>query len=87
MSQALWLVQQMRRWHRLPAHLDALDVAGEVYRPDLFRAAAEQAGINAPLVDFKTEGTHAGPWMLDGARGGILMGPDRFLDDARFPAG
>ncbi len=86
-SQALWFLQQMRRWHRLPAHLDANDIAGEVFRPDLFRAAAERAGINSPLVDFKTEGAHGQAWSLDGARGAIPMGPDRFLDGAQFPSG
>jgi nitrate/nitrite transport system substrate-binding protein len=84
-SQALWLLKQIRHWHRLPAHVDANDVAGEVFRPDLYRAAAERIGVNAPLVDFKTEGSHARPWLLDGAQGAISMGPDCFLDGAHFP--
>jgi nitrate/nitrite transport system substrate-binding protein len=84
-SQALWLLKQMQRWHRLPPHVDANDVAGEVFRPDLYRTAAKQIGVNAPLVDFKTEGSHPRPWHLDGAQGAIAMGPDCFLDGAHFP--
>jgi nitrate/nitrite transport system substrate-binding protein len=83
-SQALWFIQQMRRWQSLPQDLDAAHVAAEVYRPDLYRAAAERAGVAFPLVDMKSEGTHAVPWTLQGVRGDITMGPDRFFDGAVF---
>jgi nitrate/nitrite transport system substrate-binding protein len=84
-SQALWFLQQMRRWQPLPKDIDSSCIASEVYRPDLYRAAAERVGITFPLVDFKTEGTHSSSWMLEGARGAIAMGSDRFVDGAIFP--
>jgi nitrate/nitrite transport system substrate-binding protein len=83
-SQALWFIQQMRRWQSLPKDLDATRIAAGVYRPDLYRAAAERTGVAFPLVDTKTEGTHAAPWTLQGVRGDITMGPDRFFDGAVF---
>ncbi len=84
-SQAQWFIQQMRRWQPLPKDIDAGRIAAEVYRPDLYRAAAERAGVAFPLIDAKTEGTHAAAWTLESTRGTIVMGPDRFFDGAVFP--
>jgi nitrate/nitrite transport system substrate-binding protein len=79
-SHGIWLLQQMRRWKQIEGDIDMAAVASEVYRPDLYRAAAHQLGLPAPDVDLKREGEHAAPWML----GPILMGPDRFFDGTVF---
>ncbi|MBL6750352.1 MAG: ABC transporter substrate-binding protein [Nevskia sp.] len=83
-SQAQWFLQQMRRWHALPADADCAAVAAAVYRPDLYRLAAQQVGAAAPREDRKSEGTHAAAWTLGGSGGTIAMGPDRFVDGAVF---
>ena len=79
-SHALWLLRQMQRWGQVERDLDAIAVASEVYRPDLYREAAQELGLAAPDVDLKVEGLHAEPWTL----GPIEMGPDRFFDGAVF---
>ncbi|MBF0325062.1 CmpA/NrtA family ABC transporter substrate-binding protein [Magnetospirillum moscoviense] len=83
-SQALWFLSQMQRWNQLGSGVDTRRVAEDVYRPDLYRLAALELGLPVPLVDHKTEGSHAGPWVLDKATAPIAMGADTFLDGARF---
>lgn len=83
-SQAMWYLAQMQRWGQLPAGTDARATAEAVFRPDLYRLAALRLGLDVPLVDTKTEGEHAGPWVLERATRPIPMGPDRLLGGARF---
>ena len=77
-SHAAWIVSQMIRWGQAPADMD-LDAAIACYRPDLFRDAAADAGLNAPVADSKIEGAHDTAWSLDGRTGSIEMTADRLL--------
>jgi ABC-type nitrate/sulfonate/bicarbonate transport system substrate-binding protein len=83
-SQAMWYLTQMIRWGQIEAPIDLKKVASTVYRTDLYRAAAKELGIPYPTIDYKTEGTHKGPWKLDKATQPIEMGPDLFFDGATF---
>jgi ABC-type nitrate/sulfonate/bicarbonate transport system substrate-binding protein len=83
-SHAVWLLAQMLRWGQLASVIDVGAVARRVYRPDLFRQAAHDVGVLAPEIDLKSEGIHAGPWLLQGAHGSIPMGSDLFFDRREF---
>jgi two-component system, oxyanion-binding sensor len=82
-SHAAWFLHEMRRWSLLDSGVD-LDAAAEIYRPDLFRAAAQRNGIAAPLDDAKPEGAHAAPWRVEAKPVPIDMGPDLFCDGKIF---
>lgn len=79
-SHAQWFISQMYRWGQIGEVLNIRQVAGNIYRPDLYRQAAQLLGIPCPLEDEKVEGCHAGKWILDG----IEMGRDLFFDDSLF---
>ena len=83
-SQGAWFVAQMIRWGQLekPDSIDS--VIDAVYRPDLYREVAADLGITAPTIDWKTEGAHVTPWVLEQATTPIAMAPDRFLDGKSF---
>ncbi|OAN46603.1 nitrate ABC transporter [Paramagnetospirillum marisnigri] len=83
-SQAMWYLERMKLCGQLPAAADARAAADAVFRPDLYRAAAQDLGLAVPLTDYKTEGEHAGPWMLVRATAPIAMGPDLLLDGSVF---
>ena len=83
-SHALWFLERMRRTGQLPPDADLDAVARRVYRPDLWREAAEDLGLNAPVSDAKVEGAHGAAWRLDGEGGSIAMAADRFFDGAPF---
>ncbi len=83
-SQAAWYITQMLRWGQIETPLDIRKTASLVYRTDLYRAAAKDLGIAYPTIDWKTEGSHKGPWTLQGASSPIAMGPDRFFDGKHF---
>lgn len=85
-SQAMWLLNEMKRWALIGPDVDTTALAAQVYRPDLYRAAAESLGLSAPLTDLKSEGTHRDDWQLDGTSGPITMGADTFCDGATFAA-
>ncbi len=82
-SQAQWFLREMARWGYLGADAD-LTSASAVFRPDLYAQAARSLGLSVPTAGVKTEGYHAGSWLLPASPTPILMGPDRFLDGARF---
>lgn len=83
-SQAIWYLERMKRCGQLSPDADSRAAADAVFRPDLYRAAAQSLGLAVPLADYKTEGEHAAPWMLERATSPIPMGPDRLLDGAVF---
>ena len=83
-SHAVWLLTQMLRWGQLNAVIDMHAAAAEVYRPDLYREAARDVGVDAPSIDMKGEGLHASAWQLAGANGAIAMGSDLFCDGRAF---
>jgi nitrate/nitrite transport system substrate-binding protein len=83
-SHAQWFITQMYRWGQIGEPLDIQQTAAAVYRPDLYREAAKELGIPYPILDEKTEGTHAGPWTLSEATASIEMGPDLFFDGKTY---
>jgi two-component system, oxyanion-binding sensor len=56
-SHAIWLLTQMRRWGQIAGPVDMAGLARQVYRPDLYRAAAQRLGLPAPASDMKIEGS------------------------------
>ncbi len=85
-SHAAWFLEQLARWGYLTGDLDRAALNHSVYRPDLLRAAARAESIDLPRDEWKIEGAHDAAWTLDGERGPIAMGPDRFCDGATFDA-
>jgi NitT/TauT family transport system ATP-binding protein/nitrate/nitrite transport system substrate-binding protein len=82
-SHANWFLQQMARWDLLPLDSGTFPIE-RIYRPDIYRAVAAQAGLTTPIVDAKPEGAHDRPWTLEGTLAPIEMGPDRFCDGIVF---
>jgi ABC-type nitrate/sulfonate/bicarbonate transport system substrate-binding protein len=56
LSHAAWFLAQMRRWGQAGPEIDIAKAAAAVYRPDLYRKAAEAVGAPTPPVDSKVEG-------------------------------
>ena len=79
-SHAEWFISQMYRWGQIDRAIDIKKVAAAVYRPDIYRSAAKELGVPYPTIDYKSEGTHGGPWTLEDASQPIAMGPDKFFD-------
>ncbi len=82
-SHALWFLGQMRRWGYLTAGSDTAR-AVSIFRPDLYAEAARSLGLPVPDAPLKSEGTHSQPWLLPAMPQAIAMGPDCFMDGARF---
>ncbi|MCL1486271.1 MAG: hypothetical protein MH208_19650 [Marinobacter sp.] len=55
------------------------EMVRQVFRPDLFRAAAGSMGIDTPVIDSKTEGRHQTPFTLSGHYGPVSVASDRLL--------
>jgi nitrate/nitrite transport system substrate-binding protein len=85
-SHALWFLSQMLRWGQVDAAINPEAIAKAVYRPEVYRAAADALGLAYPQVDYKLEGLHAGGWALMGGNDAIQMGPDQFMDGRLFDA-
>jgi nitrate/nitrite transport system substrate-binding protein len=83
-SHAAWILTQMLRWGQIEKPVDVRAVAAAVYRTDLYREAARDLGLVSPDADWKREGAHSTPWMLEGSGSPIAMPPDRFLDGRVF---
>jgi nitrate/nitrite transport system substrate-binding protein len=83
-SHALWFLTQMVRWGQIEQPIDLVAKATEVYRPDIYREAAEDLELAVPTIDWKTEGTHPRGWTLEDATTRLAMGPDRFFDAGTF---
>ncbi|MDD5114949.1 MAG: CmpA/NrtA family ABC transporter substrate-binding protein, partial [Methylobacter sp.] len=79
-SHAEWLISQMQRWGQIPSSINAHEVAAKVYRPDLYRQAAQALQLPTPLIDRKNEGSHGNAWLTDTDSGYIAMGRDCFFD-------
>lgn len=84
LSHGEWFITQMIRWGQIEKALDIKKAISEVYRPDIYRDAAKELGIDYPTIDFKTEGTHAEPWVLSDATAPIAMGRDVFFDGKTY---
>ena len=57
-SHAEWFIGQMVRWGQIEDPVDIVAKAARVYRPDLYREAAEALGLAVPSIDRKSEGGH-----------------------------
>jgi len=55
-SHAVWIITQMIRWGQAREPFDILTLANRVYRPDLYRAAVADLGLDVPQSDYKQEG-------------------------------
>jgi len=87
-SHALWFLSQMVRWGQLDETSKPEAIANAVYRPEVFRAAAEALRLPCPESDYKIEGLHENGWTLMHGEEALAMGPDLFMDGRRFdPAG
>jgi nitrate/nitrite transport system substrate-binding protein len=86
-SQALWYASQMARWGQWPDLADLETAVCRSFRPDLYRQAAGDLGLAVPVSEWKREGEHDAPWMLENAGTVIPMGEDRFFDGETFDPG
>lgn len=72
-SHAIWLLTQMLRWGQIGRPLDITAIAGQVYRPDLYRQAAHALGLSVPADDMKVEGRLFGDEHFDPMRAGAYL--------------
>jgi two-component system, oxyanion-binding sensor len=82
-SHAQWFLRQMIRWGYVADRADAR-VACDIFRPDLYAQAARSLGLPVPSVSVRSEGRHSETWVLPASPAPIAMGPDCFVDGARF---
>ncbi len=85
-SHAVWFLTQMARWGQMQKPVDMQQIAERVYRPEIYRKAAEQLGVALPREDYKDEGLHGTAWGLSGETEALAMGADRFFDGEVFSA-
>jgi nitrate/nitrite transport system substrate-binding protein len=85
-SHALWFISQMQRWGQLDETIRPELIVESVYRPAVYRAAAQALGLPCPEVDYKIEGEHEGGWVLKSGDESLQMGADLFMDGRRFDA-
>lgn len=83
-SHAIWFMTQMYRWGQIDKMINISDLASQIYRPDIFREAAEALGIPVPVDDYKQEGVHSESWILPAAGQPIEMGADQFFDGMNY---
>lgn len=83
-SYADWTIAEMVRWGQITAPLDIRAVSDAVYRPDLYRIAADALDLPFPTIDRKVEGMPAAPWLLSDANRPIPMGPGTWAGGGRF---
>lgn len=79
LSQAHWLASRLARWNQLGS-FSTEDIRA-VVKPDLFRKAASRIGIDAPLIDAKTEGRHRLPHVIEGGDGPVSIAGDSLLGE------
>ncbi len=83
-SHAKWFLGQMVRWGMLSPDHDFDQLARNIYRPDLWREAAESLGFNLPVQDEKDEGGHLRAWSLAARPQAITMPPNVLFDGGVF---
>ena len=83
-SHAGWLITQMYRWGQLEEAVDIQKTAELIYRPDIYRKAAGQLGINYPSINYKVEGEHTNAWVLKDGDEMFDMGSDNYIDNKVF---
>jgi nitrate/nitrite transport system substrate-binding protein len=84
LSHAEWLLTQMYRWGQIDEVINIRDTAAAIYRPDIYRQAADRLGEPYPTITHKVEGQHQNSWQLSDATDAIAMGADSFLDGKQY---
>jgi NitT/TauT family transport system ATP-binding protein len=82
-SHALWFYTQMVRWQQVSPSTSHQQVAGNTYRPDIYRAALKTLGIAMPAASAKVEGALQIETPV-GSSGSLTLGPDGFFDGNLF---
>ncbi len=83
-SHSLWFYSQMVRWGQI-AYSPALAAkARQVYRPDLYRNALADTGIDLPRASAKVEGALTAATPVASRNGTMVLGPDGFFDGRLF---
>jgi nitrate/nitrite transport system substrate-binding protein len=83
-SHASWTITQMYRWGQLTESIDIRKTVESVYRPDIYREAAEQSGMSYPASNYKREGEHHDAWILKEKEQQFDMGADAYFDGQLF---
>ncbi|MFN3806464.1 ABC transporter substrate-binding protein [Asticcacaulis sp.] len=83
-SHAKWFIGQFVRWGLTEDNHDFDAVARRIYRPDLWRQAAEPLGLALPIDDEKDEGGADVNWKVRARPHDILMPPNALFDGGVF---
>lgn len=83
-SQAAWLYSQMVRWDYMAFDDAEAAAAGNVFRPDVYRAALAGSGAPLPGASSKLEGGLDEPIGAGSTQGRLTLGSDRFFDGRAF---
>lgn len=83
-SHSLWFYSQMVRWGQIGYSPALAQKARETYRPDLYRAALAEAGIDLPRASAKVEGALKTATPVASRNGAMTLGPDGFFDGRLF---
>ncbi len=54
-SHGLWWISQFRRWGMVGGDVDYASIVDRVHRPDIYREAAGDLGLTAPVQDARKE--------------------------------
>lgn len=82
-SHALWFYTQMVRWGQIEHTAPNQRVAGNTYRPDIYRSALKTLGLAMPAASSKVEGALRMETPV-GSSGALTLGPDGFFDGNLF---
>lgn len=83
-SHALWFYSQMVRWGLCSHSPLNARIAGNSYRPDLYRRALHPLGAPLPGASQKVEGALTAPTPVGASAAGLVLGPDGFFDGLIF---
>ncbi len=82
-SHALWFYTQMVRWRHIVHSDHHQRIAGDTYRPDLYRNALRELNVAMPSASSKVEGALLAETPV-GSSGALTLGPDGFFDGNLF---
>jgi len=86
-SHAVWFMLQMLRAGQCKNLGDAMALAEQIYRCDIYREAAALVAEPCPDTDLKPEGNQAGVWAMPASGNAPLeLGPNLLLDGSIFNA-
>ncbi len=83
-SHSLWFFSQMVRWGQIAYSPALAEKARQVYRPDLYRAALADIGVDLPRASAKVEGALTARTPVASRKGSMMLGPDGFFDGRLF---